>query len=318
MSAPAPGTRRCRTGGTCLTVDAMAVPTTRPVRIRRAAPTALRLSILLEAVLLAAVIVAALAVGPRGAGPGAPPPSATPAVTPSPTPTVTPTPRPSPTPTPDPIPTPTPTPAPTPSGPPACWYGDLPTAHDGYEDWARTLLDTIYRLPATYYPGDLVDTARAGVNGGYLVRALLLDDLAAMAVAARAAGAPFEIVSAFRSYATQQATFERWVRVGGYEAALRTSARAGHSEHQLGTSIDVSTPGGPRPWKYRDWGTTAAGAWMAQNAWRFGFVMSYPRDSSTPTCYDYEPWHYRYVGRAMAAAIRDSGLTPREHLWRLQ
>jgi len=63
---------------------------------------------------------------------------------------------------------------------------------------------------------------------------------------------------------------------------------------------------------------TPAGAWMAEHAWEFGFVMSYPRGSFAQTCYDYESWHYRYVGRALAADIRASGLTPREFLWRLQ
>jgi D-alanyl-D-alanine carboxypeptidase len=57
---------------------------------------------------------------------------------------------------------------------------------------------------------------------------------------------------------------------------------------------------------------------MAENAWRYGFVTSYPRGSFAQTCYDYEPWHYRYVGRDLAAAIRAGGLTPREYLWRIQ
>ena len=272
----------------------------------------------IELVLLVAVVAIASGLGRAGGG-GAEPsdrPSASPIVTPS----SSPTPIPSPTPTPTPTPTPAPAPTPSPARPPlpVCFYGDLPTEHDAYADWSFTLLDTIHRLPSTYYPADLVDTSAAGLNGGYRVRALVLADLAAMAQAARAAGTPFELVSAFRSYANQQATFARWVRVGGYDAALRTSARAGHSEHQLGTEIDVSTPGGPRPWEYRDWATTPAGAWMAEHAWQFGFVMSYPRDSFAPTCYDYEPWHYRYVGRDPAAAIRASGLTPREFLWGLQ
>ena len=102
-------------------------------------------------------------------------------------------------------------------------------------------------------------------------------------------------------------TFDYWVSVGGYEQALRTSARAGHSEHQLGTAIDVTSEGGAPPWEYADWATTPAGAWMAANAWRYGFVMSYPRGAYDVTCYDYEPWHYRYVGRDLAAEITASG-----------
>jgi D-alanyl-D-alanine carboxypeptidase len=219
-------------------------------------------------------------------------------------------------------PTPIATPAPTPPGTgsvlPACAYMDVLTKHHAYAAWAISLLDTIYHLPASYAPADLVDSGTAGVNGGYLLRTLLAEDLAHLAADARAAGAPIQLVSGYRSHAQQQATFDYWVSVGGYEQALRTSARAGHSEHQLGTAIDVTSEGGAAPWEYADWASTPAGAWMAANAWRYGFVMSYPRGAFDRTCYDYEPWHYRYVGRPLAAEIRASGLTPRQVLWGLQ
>ena len=126
------------------------------------------------------------------------------------------------------------------------------------------------------------------------------------------------LVSGYRSHAQQQVTFDYWVSVGGYEQALRTSARAGHSEHQLGTAIDVTSEGGADPWEYPDWAATPAGAWMAANAWRYGFVMSYPHGAFDMTCYDYEPWHYRYVGRPMAAEVHASRLTPRQVIWGLQ
>ena len=180
------------------------------------------------------------------------------------------------------------------------------------------MLDTIYRLSAAYAPGDLVDSSAAGLNGGYLVRGFLVDDLRAMADAARGAGAPLAVVSGYRSHAQQQATFDYWVGVGGYEQALRTSARAGHSEHQLGTALDFTSLGGVAPWEYADWAETPAGAWMAANAWRYGFVMSYPHGAWDVSCYAYEPWHYRYVGRELAAEIRARGLVPRQAIWEQQ
>jgi D-alanyl-D-alanine carboxypeptidase len=54
---------------------------------------------------------------------------------------------------------------------------------------------------------------------------------------------------------------------------------------------------------------------MQANAWRYGFVMTYPKGQSADHCYDYEPWHYRYVGRDLAAALRGSGMTLREAIW---
>jgi len=238
------------------------------------------------------------------------------------TPTETATPSPSPDTTPTPTPTPKPTSPPTPTPPassgalPTCAYKDVLTTHRAYADWAVTLVDTIYRLPSTYVPSDLVNTSKAGLTSGFYVRGLVIDDLTTMAADARAAGARLAVESAFRSYKTQIGTFDYWVNLAGYEAALLASARPGHSEHQLGTSIDFKSYGGSAPWNSDDWGTTAAGAWMATNAWKYGWVMSYPPDSSPAlTCYKYEPWHFRYVGRETAAAMHDSGQPPRQWLW---
>lgn len=252
-----------------------------------------------------------------------PRPTSTPTADPTPTATPAPTSVPSPVPTVMPTVQPTPAPAtPPPSRPdyslPGGIYLDILTPYRAYGDWYRSLLDTIFMLPGDYQPDDLVDVSAAGLNGGYAVRAFVIADLEAMAEAARANGTPIAVVSGFRSFAEQQATFDYWVSVGGFEQALRTSARPGHSEHQLGTSLDFTTAGGAAPWEYTDWASTPAGAWMAVNAWRFGFVMSYPAGSFMQTGYDYEPWHYRYVGRDVAAQIVSSGLTPREVLWQLQ
>jgi D-alanyl-D-alanine carboxypeptidase len=199
---------------------------------------------------------------------------------------------------------------------PACSYVDLPTARVARFQWATTVLDTLFRLPTGYAPGDLVDTSRAGLNGGHRIRRVALDDLAAMARNARRAGANLAVQSAYRSYSSQVASFEYWVRQIGYADALKVSARPGHSEHQLGTTIDFRTAGGAAPWSILDWGGTREGAWMRANAWRYGWVMSYPRDAFGKSCYSYEPWHFRYVGRKLATAIHDAGTAPRPYFWR--
>lgn len=198
---------------------------------------------------------------------------------------------------------------------PACDYVDLPTARPSTDDWASTLLDTVFMLPAGYVPPELVSTATVGLNGGYFIRAIAADDLAAMVDAAAAAGVHLAVQSAYRSYRGQVLTFNGWVSQVGHAQALLTSARPGHSEHQLGTAIDFRTTSGPAPWSLADWATTTEGAWMAANAWRFGWVMSYPRDSLAVTCYRYEPWHYRYVGRDTAAVLHAGDDTLREWLW---
>ncbi len=195
---------------------------------------------------------------------------------------------------------------------------DTLTKYRTYATWHRSLLDQTFRLTSTYKPTDLRSTSYASLNSGFYVRRHIVADLKAMAEAARRAGARLSVQSAFRSYATQKSTFAYWVRVHGMAVALKESARAGHSEHQLGTALDFRSYGGSAPWNYTDWGTTKAGTWLKANAWKFGFVMSYPKGKTSLTCYTYEPWHYRYVGRSRAAAIRASGLTLREFLWREQ
>lgn len=185
-------------------------------------------------------------------------------------------------------------------------------------DPTLTLLDRTYALPADYVPPDLVPAERAGLEGTSAdkrVRAILVDDLAAMHTAWEVAGLTIMLESAYRSFADQAATFNSWVARLGYAAGLLRTARPGHSEHQLGTAIDVVSPG----WsgRFGDWAVeTAEGAWMAAHAWEYGFVMSFPAGATGDTCLGYEPWHYRWVGRDVAADHRASGLTLRRFLER--
>jgi D-alanyl-D-alanine carboxypeptidase len=184
-----------------------------------------------------------------------------------------------------------------------CRIDDVLTPHRDADDWARTLLDPEFRLAADDVPPDLVPIGTAGMAGEGSLRAFVLDDLASMAADAAASGARFRITSAYRSHAHQVRTFGSLVAAYGRDQALRGAARPGHSEHQLGTTIDVA--GGE--------------AWLADESWRYGFVVSYPLEHSPETtCYKAEPWHLRYVGREAAAEVRRSGLSLRAWLWARQ
>jgi zinc D-Ala-D-Ala carboxypeptidase len=197
---------------------------------------------------------------------------------------------------------------------PPCEYGSLQATRTRYRDWRFTLLDTSFALSKAYTPPGLVSTARAGLEGGYLVRRIVIKDLMALREAAQAAGNPIGVVAAYRSYQTQAELFDKRKAQEGYDSAVLKTARPGHSEHQLGTTLDFKTKGALDVNK--DWSRTPTGSWVGANAWRFGFVLSYPRSARGLTCYGYEPWHFRYVGRAVAAQVHDSGLTLREFLWR--
>src|SRR3954453_23652664 len=109
---------------------------------------------------------------------------------------------------------------------PKCSYADTLSRYRRTGDWYRSLLDTRYRLGSTDAPSPLVPVARSGPSGSGSVRRIALADLTAMVRAARGAGAPFAVQSAYRSYSTQVATFRRWVALDGYAAALLGSAPA--------------------------------------------------------------------------------------------
>ncbi len=91
------------------------------------------------------------------------------------------------------------------------------------------------------------------------------------------------------------------------------SARAGQSEHQTGLCVDLitSTMNGHLTEAFEN---TEAFAWLSKNAYKFGFILRYPKGKESVTGYTYEPWHYRFVGREAATNIHFSGLVLEEYL----
>jgi D-alanyl-D-alanine carboxypeptidase len=200
--------------------------------------------------------------------------------------------------------------------PPECRYDDVLTEFDAIGEWRMTLLDPIYRVKRGYVPTNLRSVGNANIGGSGRVRGTVIPDLRAMAAAARKAGAGIKVKSAYRSYSQQASIYRSEVRRYGLKRGRESVARPGHSEHQLGTTIDFTSAGSGSPWAYSDWAKTKAGSWMKRNAWKFGWIMSYPSGKKSKVCYRYEPWHYRYVGREIAADVHNSGLTLREYLWK--
>lgn len=125
-----------------------------------------------------------------------------------------------------------------------------------------------------------------------------------MANAARNEGLTLRSVSAYRSYATQSALYEKYVKRDGVTAADRYSARPGSSEHQTGLALDINVAGTRYHFE-----NTSEYQWLLENCWDYGFILRYPSDKTHITGYIYEPWHYRYVGIELAQQIRESGLT---------
>ncbi len=132
---------------------------------------------------------------------------------------------------------------------------------------------------------------------------------------ARAAGLQLRIISAYRPYATQVALYNSYVARDGQAAADTYSARPGHSEHQTGLAVDLDDFAGC--YLNTCFAQTPAGAWVAENAAAYGFVIRYPEGQEGVTGFMFEPWHLRYVGVELAAEMRATGTTTLEEFFGL-
>ena len=176
-------------------------------------------------------------------------------------------------------------------------------------------LDKLHRLEDGCEPDNLVPVPDAYADGLQQVIESVLPDLLAMLEAAADEGHRLVVVSSYRSYETQRNTFQHHVDTYGLQQASRVSARPGHSEHQLGATVDFSSAAVGYA-LVEAFGSTPEGRWLAGRAHEFGFVLSYPEDLEEVTGYVYEPWHFRWVGRELAAEVRARGLTIGEFLLR--
>ncbi|MCC6420582.1 MAG: M15 family metallopeptidase [Gemmataceae bacterium] len=175
-------------------------------------------------------------------------------------------------------------------------------------------MDKQHRLAEGCVPPDLVALPGAMQQGGQRMRAAASAAFQELFAAAQKDGFTIVSVSAYRSYADQVAAFNANVASGGLEYAKRTSALPGHSEHQLGTTTDVSSA--DAGFGLESFTGTPEARWIADNAWRYGFVVSYPDGKEGITGYAYESWHIRWLGKDVAKKVRDSGLTLHEYLLR--
>jgi D-alanyl-D-alanine carboxypeptidase len=135
-----------------------------------------------------------------------------------------------------------------------------------------------------------------------------------MFAAAAADGVGLTLVSGYRSFGEQAATYNHWVGQYGNEAqADEVSARAGHSEHQTGLAFDIGQADGTCTLVlcFRD---TEAARWTAEHAAEYGIILRYPQGHHEVTGFSAESWHFRYVGPEIAGAMKAAGTpTLEEH-----
>ena len=116
-------------------------------------------------------------------------------------------------------------------------------------------------------------------------------------------------MSTYRSYNYQVNLYNRYVKEDGKEAADTYSGRPGFSEHQSGLAVDVYN--GKED--YTNFENTKEFEWMQENAYKYGFILRFPKDKTKQTGYEYESWHYRYVGIEIATYIHKHNLSFEEY-----
>ncbi len=181
------------------------------------------------------------------------------------------------------------------------------------------LVNPDHPLGETYKPADLVYIADSREGRKDQLRLYAAKSLEAFIKEARANGCKrITSVSAYRPYNTQKYIFDTDVEKlmqQGYSKEEATAierkdtAYPGESEHQSGLAVDVLDDDS----SLYEFESTYEARWLAENAWKFGFILRYPKDKEEITTYVYEPWHFRYVGRYHAKRIYDMGMCLEEY-----
>lgn len=180
-----------------------------------------------------------------------------------------------------------------------------------------SLVNKQFALPDYYAPEDLVrpnvpfSFGNLDIEKSYM-RKEAAKHLEIMIEAAQKEDLEIFAVSGYRSYERQKSVFDAKVSQAGVVAASEVVAVPGNSEHQTGLAMDVSSHSVNLE-LIEEFGETVEGKWLANNAHKFGFIVRYPKGKEDITGYQYEPWHFRYVGVQAATVIFENELTLEEY-----
>jgi zinc D-Ala-D-Ala carboxypeptidase len=179
------------------------------------------------------------------------------------------------------------------------------------------LVNKQFGLPETFLPIDLV---RPNVSFSFgnqkLDKSLMRKEAAAalekMFQEAKKNGIELFAVSGYRSYEYQNSLFQAEVDKVGWDKAVEAVAVPGQSEHQTGLAMDISSRG-ENMLLTAEFGKSKEGKWLTDNAHRFGFILRYPKGKESITGYQYEAWHFRYIGINAATIIFENKWTLEEY-----
>lgn len=183
------------------------------------------------------------------------------------------------------------------------------------DDWQLVLVNKQHPVPEDY------SFTLGTITGSMKCDVRIIDELMAMLEAAKADGIDLVICSPYRDYNRQTVLFDRKIDyymergysyLEAYKIASITVTVPGASEHQIGLALDIVSD----TYTSLDtgFGKTDAGIWLKEHGYEYGFILRYPLGKEYITGIQYEPWHYRYVGKKSATAIMKQGITLEEFL----
>ena len=170
--------------------------------------------------------------------------------------------------------------------------------YKGYTENGRTYINGLlivnktYSVPEDFNPGKLNGDVEASAN-------IMFAD------AKSEKGFNMWVQSGFRSYSTQQRLYNNYVSRDGKKEADKYSARPGHSEHQSGLAFDVCAK--DKPCISSGFDNTPEAKWLSENCYKYGFILRYVKGKEDETGYQYESWHFRYVGKDIAKELYNDG-----------
>lgn len=181
------------------------------------------------------------------------------------------------------------------------------------DDWRLVLINKQHPVPEDY-SFELVT-----IKGSMQCDSRIKDELLTMLQSAKDEGVNLVIRSPYRDMSRQEFLFNRKIKVymkngmsymEAYKIASQAVTVPGASEHQIGLAIDITSDG----YASLDagFGDTEAGEWLAKHSCEYGFILRYPLGKEYITGIEYEPWHFRYVGKEAATIITEKGITLEE------
>ena len=165
-------------------------------------------------------------------------------------------------------------------------------------------------LTEDYVPSNLENISTTYARSGMQLVKEAKEAFETLSENAKKEGMNVIAMSSYRSYDYQVNLYNNYVAQDGKEAADKYSARPGYSEHQTGLAVDVYNLDLP----YTSFEETEEFTWMQENAYKYGFILRFLKDKVDITGYQYESWHYRYVGKKVAKEIKDNNLTLEEYI----